>query len=109
MALNALWPLIANARPAGVSSLTEICTSVGMKVVPGDPTAPVNDSGTKHLQPHCPLCSYGTDKLSAPPSAPWHVATTEATNCGPVVSIQPAEPRSDIRSPAHPRAPPVNS
>ena len=109
MALNALWPLIANAKPAGVAALFEICTTQGVKSIAGDPAQAPEDSGAKHLQPHCPLCSFGADKLSAPPSSPLYLEAATVTGCGPSTEARSAEPRSDIRSPAHPRAPPAIS
>jgi hypothetical protein len=109
MALNALWPLIANAKPAGVSSLFEVCTSQGIKSVAGDSSQAPEESGSKHLQPHCPLCSFGTDKVSAPPSAPLYFEPAAITGCGPSAEVRSALPRSDLRSPAHPRAPPAHS
>jgi hypothetical protein len=109
MALNALWPLLANAKPAGFSPLTEICTAQGVKSIAGEPGSSSDDSGAKHLQPHCPLCSFGTDKVSAPPSVPLHVESAAASTGVSFVVFQSAESRSDIRSPAHPRAPPAFS
>ena len=109
MALNALWPLIANAKPAGASSLMEVCTARGLKALAGEPVSSPDDAGAKHLQPHCPLCSFGTDKVSAPPAAPLYLAPAAASGCGPSVASQSAESRSDIRFPAHPRAPPASS
>jgi hypothetical protein len=109
MALNALWPLLANAKPAGFSPLTEICTAQGVKSIAGEAGSTSDDSGTKHLQPHCPLCSFGTDKVSAPPSAPLRIDSASASGAVSFVAFQSAEPRSDIRTPAHPRAPPARS
>ena len=109
MALNALWPLLANAKPTGFSPLTEICTAQGVKSIAGEPGRSSDDSGAKHLQPHCPLCSFGTDKVSAPPSAPLHIDSAAASIGVSFSALQSAEPRSDIRTPAHPRAPPAHS
>ena len=106
MALNALWPLLANARPAGVAPLTEICTAQGMKSAAGDPAALPDDTAAKHLQAHCALCSFGADNPFALPSIPLHAASEPASGSGPLPAILFAEPGSDIRTPAHPRAPP---
>ncbi len=109
MALNALWPLLANAKPSGAQSLMEICTSQGVKSVAGDSDSAPGNSAAKHLQPHCALCSFGTDKVSAPPPAPLFLASAAVS--GEVVHFtsSSAEPRSDIPTPAHPRAPPALS
>ena len=115
MTLNALWPLLANARPAGAPSLTEICTSAGMKVIaadsatqPGDAGAgPASESGAAHGLPHCPLCSLGTDRLLAPPGTPWQFASSETAHLGQIDFIPLALARNDILAAAQPRAPPV--
>jgi len=106
--LNALWPLIASARPAGVPSLTEICTALGVKVVSGDAGLPGSDPATKHHQPHCPLCAFGADKLVAPPSTPWQLAAGAATHAGVLLSPVPPLAPGALRSPAQPRAPPLS-
>ena len=109
MALNALWPLIANAKPAGVESLFEVCTTQGFKSVAGDPAGAPDDSGEKHLQPHCPLCSYGTDKVFVPPSSPLVVEPAAAAGCATASVTASEPPSSDVHTPAHPRAPPFSS
>lgn len=109
MALNALWPLLANAKPAGAPALMEVCTVDGMKLVAGEPASSNDDAGAKHLQPHCPLCSFGTDKVSAPPSAPLRIDAAAVFGNVSFIAVQPAESRSDFRTPAHPRAPPAHS
>ena len=108
MALNALWPLIANARPAGVESLFEVCTTQGLKAVAGDASSQ-GDEGAKHLQPHCPLCSLGSDKVSAPPSSPFQIEPASASGCAPGFVSGPEPVSSHFRTPAHPRAPPFSS
>jgi hypothetical protein len=109
MALNALWPLIANAKPAGVESLFEVCTTQGLKSVAGDPAGAPDDSGAKHLQPHCPLCSFGTDKMSAPPSSPLVIEPAAVAGRVALSAMVTESPSSDFRTPAHPRAPPFSS
>jgi hypothetical protein len=109
MALNALWPLLANAQPVGAPSLLEICTSQGMKTIAADPDSGSDDFAAKHLQPHCPLCSFGSDKASAPPSAPLHIGSASLMGCLPPSSINAAVPGSEHYTPALPRAPPALS
>jgi len=109
MALNALWPLLATARPAGVPSFMEICTSTGMQLVAGDPVAPSGDSDNKHLQEHCPLCVLGTDRLLAPPSTPWPFFLPRTGPSG-LAEFVPAVPlRGDNLAAAQPRGPPLHS
>lgn len=108
MVFNALWPLIANAQPASAPSLMEICTSQGIKPAADGPGAP-SDSGTKHLQPHCPLCSFGTDKVAAATSQALGIPVAIASRQATAAASSTAEPRNDSYSPAQPRAPPYIS
>lgn len=105
MALNALWPLIANARPAGAPGLMEICTTEGIKTLPDG--APAGDPAAEHLQPHCPLCSFGTDKLAALPPAVVGLPPADLAHAAPAAILHRAAIAAPQRSPAHPRAPPV--
>ena len=107
IAFNALWPLIASARPADVPSLTEICTALGVKVVTDDTGLPGTDPATRHHQPHCPLCTFGADKLVAPPSTPWQLAAVTATHAGVLLPPVPPLAPDALRTPAQPRAPPL--
>ena len=59
IALHALWPLLANARPTSVN-LVPICTVEGIThylEVPGG-KSPLDDSAAKH-QDHCAFCFMG--------------------------------------------------
>jgi len=107
--LQAFWPLIAQARPGSSSwLLTSIC-SVGGNVrsveLPGIP--PADHNPAKQVK-HCPLCS-GSDRAQAIVAAAVPVLAVPAG----VVDVQapPALPsfRTTVVSPAHPRAPPVQS
>jgi len=63
IALHALWPLIANARPTSVN-LVPICTVEGIThylEVPGG-KSPLDDSAAKH-QDHCAFCFMGVGGL----------------------------------------------
>src|SRR5712691_311316 len=59
MALNALWPLIVDARPSVPALPSEICSATGLKHSgDGAPGAP-----GKGAQPsHCTLCPYGAER-----------------------------------------------
>ena len=109
MALNALWPLLASARPAGAPSFTEICTATGMQLVAGDPVAPSGDSDSKHLQEHCPLCALGADRLLAPPATPSPFFLPQSGPSGLAEFVPAARLRSDILAAAQPRGPPRTS
>jgi len=113
MALSALWPLLANARPGAQPSLFEVCTAAGIKWVSGagtdgTDTAP-DQGGAKYLQPHCALCSFGPDKVPVLVQAAFSIPAAEVSTgaCPPAALFHPTRP--DLRSPAQPRAPPVLS
>jgi len=101
MALNAAWPLLANAQPADPSA--EICSASGGKH--GAPATP--DKG--YHASHCNLCPFGTERgaaiaVSAPspvdPVAATERIFTRGEAASPLLSLYPAAP---------PRAPPVLS
>jgi hypothetical protein len=104
MALNALWPLLANAQPATAPAQVEICTAAGLQL-PGDGHAPLDDA-RRHLQPHCALCSMGADKVPAAVGAlDWSVAPA-APSGGRIASAVLPQPPHTHPTPAQPRAPP---
>lgn len=106
VAVNVLWPLLANARPADIPSLTEICTTLGVQGVPGDAGVPGSDPAPQYHQPHCPLCAFGFDKFAAPPATLWQIGAIEATHRGLLLPPTPPQAPDALRSPAQPRAPP---
>jgi hypothetical protein len=60
MALNAFWPLLANARPNVPALPSEICTATGLKHA-GD-NLPGENPG-KSVQPsHCTLCPFNAER-----------------------------------------------
>ena len=64
MALNALWPLVANARPASSGPGVEVCAAGGVQ------RTPIESGGTQApelaLSPHCAFCAFGADRAAAP-------------------------------------------
>lgn len=108
MALNALWPLAANAKPAGAFDLsTEICTVGGVKSFAGGSGIP-QPANTTH-QPNCSFCTFGADKLVLPSVASGAVlAVMDHAGFAPQIpQMRPLQPQSYY--PAHPRAPPALS
>ena len=101
MALNAAWPLLANAKPADPSA--EICSASGLKHGAGG--APATPDKGYHAS-HCNLCPFGSERGAAIPLvAPLHLpaaAPGEAFTSGEtpqlVFSLYPGAP---------PRAPPA--
>lgn len=107
VALNALWPLIANAKPGYADFAQEIC-SVVMRDDAGR-YSPSDAPTAKHLAKHCAFCSAGgnTNVIPAYTAVPA-VIQTEAEESRPdfAASCTPAAPD---HHPAQPRAPPSAS
>lgn len=107
MTLNALWPVLANAKPASAGEFTEVCTANGMQRIG------TGDGGTRApelaLTPHCSFCNVGADRAVAPPAVAVLVV--------PALEVPVFRPRSSAvivpgsfaHPPAPPRAPPVVS
>ncbi|HUQ25984.1 MAG TPA: DUF2946 family protein, partial [Burkholderiales bacterium] len=94
MALNALWPLIAQARPA---TLVPVCTVAGVThyvEIPGG-TTPADS------HEHCAFCFAGA---ALPPNLVFH-----GVDAGSFLSPKtfPSSPRIVFVVSAHARAPPV--
>jgi hypothetical protein len=108
VSLNALWPLVANAKPVGAfDPSSEICTVGGIKTFAGGGALP-QPADNAH-QPDCSFCTLGADKFVLPSAGVAHVP---AMSRGPdfqaaTAALPPAAPFR--HSPAHPRAPPVLS
>ena len=67
MALNASWPLLANARPNAPALPSEICSATGLKHA-GE-SLPGQAPG-KGVQPsHCTLCPFNAERGAALASA----------------------------------------
>ena len=104
MALNAAWPLLANAQPADPSA--EICSANGGNhAAGGAPAAP----GKGYRASHCNLCPFGAERgaaIAVSIPAPVHetAASEQIFARGDTPSPQPA-----LYPAAPPRAPPVLS
>lgn len=105
MALNALWPLLVQARPAGVPVLSLICTAQGLRSLPGDPVAPVQPADTASSQLHCVLCSAGGDTCLPQPDGVFASIDCMRTPPVPVSGADAIRPGTYL-SP-QPRAPPL--
>ena len=106
--LNALWPLLAHARPA--DSLTvPVCTVGGethyIEIGRGD--SPL-DQRSNAQHDHCKLCVFSAERpLLAPAAAP--VLSLQATSTAVVAPPGTPVPPSVFLSTARPRAPPAIS
>src|ERR1700682_2347316 len=67
MALNALWPLIAQAKPRSVT-LMPVCTVQGVThyiELPGGNSPLEQQSSAQHE--HCSYCSFGAERVALAP------------------------------------------
>ncbi len=104
MALNALWPLLANAAPQ--QFVGSICSVNGMRMAPAvDPGKPAQPVPAKSFAPHCPFCSGVSDHTPglAPSAAPLIVVETDGFH--PLFAATPVRV-SFVHPSAHPRGPP---
>jgi len=107
MALNAFWPLLADARPSVPALPSEICSATGLKhsgdgVPPGAPG--------KGSQPsHCNLCPFNAERSPAiSGAAPALVCPMPACGQAPAFFAEPQfQAALDLAAP--PRAPPFLS
>ena len=110
MALQGLWPLIAQAKPAAPSLLLPVCSVDGVthyiELAPSE--APLDERSAAHHE-HCQLCVFGSDRVAALPAASIPVLVVEtALEDAPVRSVV-ASPEPPSYLPAQPRAPPAYS
>ncbi len=109
MMLNALWPVIAQAKPGPAPTLQEVCTSAGLQKIAVDASAPVDHSSGGKASPHCAFCSFGNDQVALPSARIVAVVHADvAAQPIPIVRVVPL-PEPPSRSSAQPRAPPYSS
>jgi hypothetical protein len=108
MALHALWPLVAQARPAQAPHLVALCTVDGTTHYVELPAGGA-PAGEHSPAQHCKLCTFGAERAFAPPPAAFVALvadTPPALLHPPLVSDGFA---SLCHPPAQPRAPPALS
>jgi Protein of unknown function (DUF2946) len=108
MALHALWPLVAQAKPAQAPHLVALCTVDGTTHYVELPAGGA-PAGEQSPAQHCKLCTFGAERAFAPPPAAFVALVRDA----PVALPQPALVLHNFASlclpPAQPRAPPALS
>lgn len=110
MALQALWPLISQAKPVAPGLLVPLCTIDGVThyidFAPG--TSPLEKRSPAQHE-HCQLCVFSGDRavVLTPPSIRAIVIPVASTNAPERSAV--ASPESPSYPPAQPRAPPVLS
>ena len=110
IALQGLWPLIAQAKPAAPSLLLPLCSVDGVahyiELAPSE--APLDERSAVHHE-HCQLCVFGSDRVAALPAASIPVLVVEtALEDAPLRSFV-VSPETPSYLPAQPRAPPAYS
>jgi hypothetical protein len=106
--LNALWPLLAHAKPAN-SLLVPVCTLGGethyIEMERGD--SPL-DKRSQAQHEHCKLCVFAAERASLPPMQFPVLTVALLPDGGPVAQAEVFSPAPSIR-PARSRAPPAVS
>lgn len=107
MALNVLWPLIAQAKPKAPGLPVPLCTIDGVTHYLDLPAgkSPLEGRSNAHHE-HCQLCVFGAERLAAlPPASIAGLTAVERTH-RPSFSVPAAAPDRNALPPAQPRAPP---
>lgn len=108
MALHALWPLLAHAKPQQSSHLVALCTVDGTTHYLELP-AGKTPAGEHSPAQHCKLCTFGAERAFAPPSASYVAAARAAPDELPHATLVTDPVTSHCLPPAQPRAPPALS
>jgi hypothetical protein len=104
MALNAAWPLLANAKPFDPSS--EICSASGLEHAGGG--APGVPGKGLHAS-HCSLCPFGAERCATIPLAITPPPVPVAVPAQAFARGDAPQVRFALHPSAPPRAPPVLS
>ncbi|SRR5581483_7608331 len=106
MALQALWPLIAQARPRSVT-LVPICAVEGVThyyELKGGETPLEKRSASQHE--HCAFCAFHDARAIALPNAPRPPLVSHPAAVTPLYALV-AQAVAQRHPPARPRAPPL--
>ncbi len=105
MALQALWPLIAQAKPRAVT-LVPICTVQGvthyLELPAGN--SPLEQKSSSHHE-HCAYCSFGAERVALPTGLESFVSPQ--FSCATPVHVEALESETQQYLCANPRAPPA--
>ena len=110
VALQALWPLLAQAKPNVPGERVPVCTIEGITHYVELPAVdtPVEKRSAAHHE-HCKMCVFGAEKLaiavSPGPQAAFAAAVVDAPRTAIAAQFSP----SGFERPALPRAPPLAS
>jgi len=109
MALQALWPLVAQAKPRISGIQVPVCTIEGIThytELPA-PDSPVEKSSAAHHE-HCKMCVFGAERLAVLPVASPLIKLAQGPELAPESFFAISSP-SSFHRPALPRAPPAVS
>ena len=109
MALQAFWPLVAQAKPLVPGIQVPVCTIEGIThytELPA-PDSPVEKSSASHHE-HCKMCVFGAERLAVLPVATLLVRLDQRPDRALESFFAICSP-SSFRRPALPRAPPAVS
>jgi hypothetical protein len=108
VALQALWPLVAQAQPRERSVFAPLCAEGGsaheLEIKLGK--SPLDERAAKHGE-HCKLCVFGDGKAVVP--APHPEAVACAAKFASLPSAKAVFSSSSVFLSARPRAPPQAS
>ena len=108
--LQALWPLIAQAKPATPSVLLPVCSVDGVThYIELTPSESPFDERSAVQHEHCQLCVFGSDRVTALPAASIPVLVVETALDEAPLHCVVASPETPSFLPAQPRAPPPYS
>jgi len=106
VALSALWPLVAQARPQVPGTLVPVCTIDGVthySELPA-PKPPVEQRSDAHHE-HCKMCLFGAERACIA-AAPEPLGVSSGNDVpSRSIEVERGEARFDDR--ARPRAPPA--
>jgi len=107
MALNAFWPLLANARPSVPALSSEICSATGLQHTAENSPG---EAPRKSVRPsHCTLCPFNAERGPAiSGAAPVLVCSMPASGQVHELFSEP-QPHAALDPSAPPRAPPFSS
>jgi hypothetical protein len=107
IALNASWPLLANAKPNVPALPSEICTATGMKHA-GE-NLPGNAPGKSVRPTHCSLCPFNAERGAAMPYAKHILPSSAPVGVPLAVYWDALRSEAALDPAAPPRAPPFFS
>ena len=110
MALQAFWPLLAQARPRIAGELVPVCTVEGVTHYLELPAgkSPLDERSASHGE-HCKLCVFGDGKAAAASSLDRAVFLLAGNTEPSVPNVAVPFLKSPQLLPAQPRAPPLGS